>query len=226
MRRAPSWSVSPRAVPRMSRYCPTLSSMRSSSHTARTGGAVSASSWSAYTWARSPMRIATPSPKRRASPRHTAASCRSPKARCAVRSPAPRRGAVHDVVVHEREGLEHLEGGAGLDHRGVVVAAAGGAEAPVAERRPEPLAAAHHERAQRLERRHEVAARARPSGAVSAVSKRVEALLHPLGHREEARRHRDRRSDHGPGIVGRRGPSGRSSARRRRRRGRARRRSG
>ena len=57
----------------------------------------------------------------------------------------PRRGrrAVHDVVVDQGEGVEQLEGGAGVDHRGVVRVAAGADVGPVAERRPQPLAAGH-----------------------------------------------------------------------------------
>ena len=108
------------------------------------------------------MRIATPSPKRRASPRHTAR--RGGRRRQVGGAEAAAGGrAVHHVVVHQRERLQHLEGGAGLDHRRVVVTAAGRPEAPEAERRAQPLATAHHERAQRVERRHEVGAQRRPT---------------------------------------------------------------
>ena len=40
----------------------------------REGKLTPLSSWSAYTWARSPMRMATPSPNRRGSPRHLAST--------------------------------------------------------------------------------------------------------------------------------------------------------
>jgi hypothetical protein len=49
--------------------------------------------------------------------------------------------AVHDVVVDQGGGLEHLEGGGDYEHTGGV-GATRAAPAPVAERRPQPLAAA------------------------------------------------------------------------------------
>ena len=69
------------------------------------------------------------------------------RARCSAREPAVhgRRAAagvraVHDVVVDQRAGLQQLQRGGGAHHR-VAVRAAGAAPAPVAERRPQPLAA-------------------------------------------------------------------------------------
>ena len=89
--------------------------------------------------------MATPSPKRRSSPRQPAAvvavAVDEVRGR---RSPAHRR-AVHHVVVDEGEGLQQLEGGAGVDDAGVVGVAARADEAPVAERRAQPLAAVEDE---------------------------------------------------------------------------------
>ena len=56
--------------PTRSRYWPTQSSIRSSSKTGRAISGAERSKMSAYTNAKSPTRIAAPSPNRRASPRH------------------------------------------------------------------------------------------------------------------------------------------------------------
>src|SRR5205085_6065754 len=48
---------------------------------------------------------------------------------------------VHDVVVDEGEGVEQLEGGPRVDHHAVGEVAFRSHESPVAERRPQPLAA-------------------------------------------------------------------------------------
>ena len=50
-------------------------------------------------------------------------------------------GSVHDVVVHQGEGVEQLEGGPGVDDAGIVRVAPGTHEGPVAERRPQALPA-------------------------------------------------------------------------------------
>ena len=63
----------PAAVPSTSRYWPTFSSIRSSLQTGRPRPVRRSCSRSANTEARSPTRMATPSPKRRDSPRHVAA---------------------------------------------------------------------------------------------------------------------------------------------------------
>ena len=57
---------------------------------------------------------------------------------------APGVGGVHEVVVDQRAGVQQLERGAGPEQRRLVVrpTARHGAEAPVAERRAEPLAPA------------------------------------------------------------------------------------
>ncbi len=52
---------------------------------------------------------------------------------------APRLGAVHDVVVHQRERVQQLDGGAGHEHL-VVVRGARRPVPPVDERRPQALA--------------------------------------------------------------------------------------
>ena len=63
---------------------------------------------------------------------------------------------VHDVVVHERERVQQLERGAGVDDDRVVVRAARADERPVTERGPQPLPARPYEVAQRDERLREV----------------------------------------------------------------------
>ena len=45
-------------------------------------------------------------------------------------------GPVDDVVVQKGGGVQHLEGGAGVDHRVRLRRAAGAGERPVAKRRP------------------------------------------------------------------------------------------
>src|SRR5690606_9285430 len=64
--------------------------------------------------------------------------------------------------------------------------AAGADEAPVAERRPEPLPAAHDEAAERLERRLEVAAELAPAGDLH-LEDPLQPGLHPVGDDQEAR---------------------------------------
>ena len=64
-----------------------FSSMRSSFHMAWAGAEASRRSRSAYTKARSPTRMATPSPKRRASPSQPPDSWPSAKVRWVVRTP-------------------------------------------------------------------------------------------------------------------------------------------
>ena len=57
------------------------------------------------------------------------------------RGAAPADGVVHHVVVEQREAVHQLERGAGVDHPPVGAVAAGADERPVAERRPQTLAA-------------------------------------------------------------------------------------
>ena len=110
--------ASPRAVPRMSRYWPMLSSMRSSFHTserrrrraARAAGRRRRRRGRRPGWRR---------PRRSAGPRRPVAARRgrSANTRCVVGSPRRVAGAVHHVVVEQGEGVQQLEGGAGVDHR-------------------------------------------------------------------------------------------------------------
>ena len=155
---------SPRAVPRMSRYWPTLSSMRSSVQISQAWSGAPWSSWSAYTKARSPTRMATPSPKRRASP--VQASCSVPvgEAQVGGAGAAPGGRAVHDVVVEQRERVQQLEGRAGVD--GSVSSGSPPApdEAPVAEGRPQPLSPGGQQPAQRGQRSGQVRVQRRPAG--------------------------------------------------------------
>ncbi len=93
----------------------------------------------------------------------------------------PRAGAVHDVVVHEGEAVEQLEGGTGLDPDRVGGVAPGAGEAPVAEGRAEALAAAQDEAAESVEWRLEVGVEARPPGHLG-VKDRLEPGIDRLGH--------------------------------------------
>ena len=71
-------------------------------------------------------------------------------------------GAVDHVVVDEGGGVQHLQGGAGVDDRRGVGIAAGAHERPVAERRPQALPATQDGRTQRRQRRPEVRVDRRP----------------------------------------------------------------
>ena len=114
------------------------------------------------------MRMATPSPNRRDSPRQRGVGVDGVELDVhGLLAPAG-GGAVHHVVVDEGEGVEQLEGGTGVDDRGVVGRAAGSDERPVAEGRSQPLAAGQHEAAER------VASGASRSGS-TAVHRRVSA---------------------------------------------------
>ena len=93
-----------------------------------------------------------PSPKRRGSPRQPARRWRCAKCVCTDVVAAAHLGAVHDVVVHEREGVHELERGRRVDHTRIVAVAVGADERAVAERRAQPLAAGGDEAAQRLDR--------------------------------------------------------------------------
>ncbi len=80
----------------MSRYWPTLSSMRSSFHSRQTSVGAPSSSSSESTKARSPTRIATPSPKRRDSPDQLALPWVPAYTACVVG--APRRLAESSIT--------------------------------------------------------------------------------------------------------------------------------
>ena len=140
-----------------------LSSMRSSFHSCHTSAGAPVRSWSARTNARSPTRIATPSPKRRDSPVQAAVAVRR-----AVddvgggRAAAARRG-VHHVVVEQGEGVHQLDRSPARTTVGGGISA-GADEAPVAERRAQPLAARAHHAVDLVERSGEVGDR----GASSA----------------------------------------------------------
>ena len=55
--------------------------------------------------------------------------------------PPPEGGAVHDVVVDQGEGVQHLQGGPTVGDEGIAGVASGAGERPVAERRAQALAA-------------------------------------------------------------------------------------
>ena len=101
--------------------------------------------------------------------------------------PPPRVGAVHDVVVHERERVQQLERGADVDDDGIVGIAPRAHERPVAERRPEPLAARADQIAQRGERLGHLG-RDRGPAQDLAVEHREDAFIGAVADVDEARR--------------------------------------
>ena len=171
----------------MSRNWPTLSSMRSSFHSCHTSGGAPVSSWSASTKARSPTRIATPSPKRRDSPAQSAAPCVAGVHDVRRRRAAPAGRVVHHVVVEQGEGVHQLERRAGPHDALVGRVAAGADEAPVAERRAQALAARAHHAADLVERPGEVGVERRPAVALGRQQV-VEARVDARGDRRQGRR--------------------------------------
>ena len=185
----------------MSRNWPTLSSMRSSFHSAHTSGGAPISSWSASTKARSPTRMATPSPKRRDSPAQPCVGRGVPRRRRASSGPRRRRRrVVHHVVVEQGEGVHQLERRAGVDDPLVGRVAAGADEAPVAERRPQPLAARAHHAADLVERPARGRGRAPPSGRARPREQRRRGGRSTPGRRSSARLER-----RGPTVTARGG---------------------
>ena len=109
----------------------------------------------------------------------------------------PGGGAVHHVVVEQGEGVQQLERRAGVDRAVVGRVAAGGDEAPVAERRPQPLAARGDEATERLHRRPQIRVQRRPAGLLH-VDQLTQPGVDAVGDLEErrgGRRHRDRLRD-------------------------------
>ena len=80
------------------------------------------------------------------------------------RAAPPQPRPVHHVVVEEGEGVEQFQGRAGVHHRRVFRVPAGADEGPVAERRPQPLAAVEDEPAERLDRRDQLGVDDPPAG--------------------------------------------------------------
>ena len=79
-------------------------------------------------------------PNRYASPRLVLGGVRGGKRTLRRGSPAPNVGSVHDVVVEQGEGVEHLDRRPDRDRRRVVVCA-GGPMTPVHETGPQTLPA-------------------------------------------------------------------------------------
>ena len=141
--------------------------------------------------------MATPSPKRRGSPDQPLRGVRVGEAQVGGPGPPPGRGAVHDVVVEQGERVQQLEGRAGVDRAVVGRVAAGGDEAPVAERGPQPLAAGGDEATERLHRRPQVRVQRRPAGLLD-VDQPTQPGVDAVGDLEErrgGRGHRDRLRD-------------------------------
>ena len=121
-----------------------------------------------------------------------------------VGAPAGGR-AVHDVVVHQGEGVQQLQGGAGVDDGGVVRAPAGADVRPVAERRAEALAAGQDQVTEGGEGLGQVGVDRRP--ALELVGQQAgDARLDPLSDAGQAGgRNRDSRYDsHQPSPLLRR----------------------
>ena len=102
------------------------------------------------------------------------------------RAAPPQPRPVHHVVVEQGEGVEQLEGGAGVDHRRVGRVTAGADEGPVAEGRPEPLPAVEDEPAQRLDRGDQLGVDQPPAGRL-LVQEGVDPGFDGRRHRRQAR---------------------------------------
>ena len=191
MVRACSAAASPEAVQTRSRNCPTFTSSLSSVKTSATSGDPVGISRSAYTNARSPMRMAAPSPKRRGVAEPLTGSVAFGVGDVEAGLAVAPHGAVHDVVVDEGHEVQELDRSAGVDHATVVRIAACSHETPVAERRSEALAGTR----QGPQRRHRIA-RARASTAAH----RACSSARSVSMREETRA--PMRASDGGGSIG------------------------
>ena len=106
--------------------------------------------------------------------------------RCTASLSASGVGPVHHVVVHERERVEQLEGGADVDDHGVVRVAAGAHERPVAERGSQSLPPGAHEVAERRERLAHLGRHRGPAQDLG-VEHRQDALVGTVTDGDEAR---------------------------------------
>ena len=156
--------------------------------------------------------MATPSPKRRASPAQPSPLVRVGEAQVGGARAAPSRGAVHHVVVEQREGVEELEGGPGVDGAIVTLDAARARRSPSSRTQagaaclPRPGAA----RARRAARpgpgpaRSSGPARRRPRPPAAARrGRRSPAAMAVRRAPRKARRRRRGSPDRSPGPVGR-----------------------
>ena len=161
--------------PRRSRNWPTLSSIRSSFHSAQTLGRGpdhqlvgehegQVADEDGHALAEAPRT-------RRPSHRRDAGRCRR---RASSARPARAGRVVHHVVVEEGEGVHQLERRAGVDDPGIARVATGADEPPVAERRAEALAARADHPPDLVERPGEVGVERRPARALL-----VEQLVEP-----------------------------------------------
>ena len=185
-RRRRSW----RTLPRMSRNWPMLSSTRSSFHRSHASGGAPRISRSAYTKARSPTRIATPSPNRRASPAQPCRSWSAANTVCVVGE--PRRLAASSITSSWNSANACISSNAApaSTTASAVGVAARADAAPVAERRPQPLAAGEDQALDLVHRRGEVLVERRPPLPLRR-QQLVEARLHPAGDAGERRRGRE-----------------------------------
>ena len=144
--------------------------------------------------ARSPIRIATPSPKRRASPRHSRSRCVLGE-REVRGSGRPRR--VDDPSMTSSwtsaNAWSSSKAAPASATSGLGGVAAGADERPVAERRTEPFAAGEQEIAERPQRGDQGGIEPLPPGQL-AVEKGSKALLDARCDDEKARRYGGHRS--------------------------------
>ena len=196
-RSARRWSMprSPRTEPTMSRNCPMFSSVRNSFHIRQTGSEAPTRSSSASTNARSPTRIAAPSPNRRDSPDQPASRCVSAYTACVVDSPRRLERVVHHVVVEQGEGMHQFERRPCVDHALIVGGPSGADEAPLAERWAEALASGLDHSADLVERPGQVGVERCPAPALGG-----DEADHPVGDpRRDRRQARWRRGGGQPG---------------------------
>ena len=109
--------------------------------------------------------MATPSPKRRASPAQPPVGVVVGEHDVRRRRAAAAGGVVHHVVVEQGEGVHQLDRRTGVDDLVGIAVAAGGDGAPVAERRPQALAAGEDEPLDLADRLVEIGVERGPAGS-------------------------------------------------------------
>ena len=204
-----SASVRAVAVPTRSSDWPTHSSMRSSSKIVCAASGAPRSKMSAYTSAKSPTRIAMPSPNRRAGPRHDSSSCRRANWRCTASR--PRRISEPSMMSSctSANVCTSSSAAAASTTALVVERAARADERARAERGAQSLAARGDEVAQRVERIAERRVDFDPA-LLLGREQRVDARLDAVGDRIERfgkGRSARRRRGHGREATSRAGCS-------------------
>ena len=156
---------SPRTEPTMSRNCPMFSSVRSSFHIRQTGSEAPTRSSSASTNARSPTRIAAPSPNRRDSPDQPARRWVSAYTACVVGPPRRLDASSITSSWNKAKACISSKAAPASTTRWSSASATGADEAPLAERRAQALATRLDHPADLVERPSQDRRRARSSAA-------------------------------------------------------------